>query len=40
MSELCDCQQVDLPTGALSVYSNGVDHTELACIPTPERTSL
>lgn len=29
---MCDCEQVDLPVGALSVWCDGVTHTETACI--------
>lgn len=28
----CDCQQVDLPVGAISVWCDHVEHSETACI--------
>lgn len=28
----CDCGEVTLPVGALSVWMDGVTHTETACI--------
>lgn len=29
---MCDCQQVEMPVGALSVWCDRIEHSETACI--------